>query len=157
MRKCFIIIGICVITLALALLFYFHFSHKTIFSCESRYDVTQHINNDILHSQGVLTAEFSTSDLLINFEGLVTRNDEKYILSRSIDLTLKKYTNSNNLFYISEMAITRYGHDNTPENTAQQTLFSHQNNDRVIYIDRVNDDTILFGNQIIAQYGCERK
>jgi len=149
--------SICVLIVILLLFFYSNIFNQKTFSCESKYNVTQYMNNNTLLSEGILSVELAGNDFLINFEGLLTSNNKNYIISRNIDLTLKKYNNSNYLYYITEMKIILHEHDNTPENIAQQSLFGSLNNDRIIYINRVNDDTILFGNQMLSQYGCERK
>jgi hypothetical protein len=86
---------------------------------------------------------------------LLTSNGDKYIVSRTIAITLKAPCRSS--FYISDSQITRHNGDNTPDNIAQKILFGNQTNDRIIYINRVNDDTILFGNQTFPQYGCQRQ
>jgi len=157
MRKYFLTLSICILMIILLLFFYFSASNEKIFSCESKYNVTQYMNDSTLRSQGILSVELSGDDFLINFEGLLTSNDKNYIVSRNIDLTLKKYNNSDYLYHITEMKIILHDHDNLPENIAQQSLFGSLDNDRIIYINRVNDDTILFGNQMLSQYGCERK
>lgn len=155
MRNYLLTFGACILTIVL--LIFFYFSQQKTFSCESQYDVIQYINDNTLHSQGMFTAVFTEKGLLINFEGLLTNNNGKYIVSRSADLSLKKYANRSNVFYITDMAITRHAHDNTPDNIAQQSLFVHQNNDKFIYINQINDDIILFGNPITSQFGCKRK
>jgi len=157
MRKYLLTFSIFVLIVILLLFFYFNIIDQKTFSCESKYNVTQYMNNNSLLSEGILSVELSGNDFLINFEGLLTSNNKNYIISRNIDLTLKKYNNSNYLYYITEMKIILHEHDNTPENIAQQSLFGSLNNDRIIYINKVNDDTILFGNQMLSQYGCKRK
>lgn len=157
MRKYLLAPGICTLMAIVLLFFYFSFNNRRAFSCESRYDVTQHINKSILRAQGLLSAEFSDDSLFIDLEGLLTSNDEKYIVSRSIYFSLKRYNNSSDLFQVTKIRIIRHDHDNTPENIAQQIFFSDQNNERIIYINHINDDIILFGNQSFPQYGCKRK
>ena len=105
----------------------------------------------------MLSAEFSNHRLIINLEGLLTSAGDKYIVSRTLSITLKKSTAAGHLFYISDSQTTRHNGDNTPDNIAQKILFGNQTNDRIIYINRVNDDTILFGNQTFPQYGCQRQ
>ncbi|WP_433670043.1 hypothetical protein [Klebsiella michiganensis] len=155
MRKYAFIALACTLTLALASILYICFNSHDAFSCKSQYDLTEEINENILRSQGLLSAELSNHRLLINLEGLLTSNGDKYIVSRTIVLNLKKTTTADHLFYISDAQITLHSGDNTPENIAQKNLFSDQTNDRIIYINRVNDDTILFGNQTFPQYGCQ--
>lgn len=157
MRKYLLIYSFFVIAGILLCFFYFHISKQKVFSCDAKYNLTQYVNNDVLLSEGILSAELSGDVFLINFEGFITSNSKNYILSRNIDLKLKKYNNSNHLYYITDMKVIIHDHDNTPENIAQQSLFGSLGNDKIIYIDRVNDDTILFGNQMLSQYGCERK
>ncbi|WP_308564450.1 FidL-like protein [uncultured Klebsiella sp.] len=156
MRKYLLATGVGLI-IAVSLLFYFCLNNRSVLSCESKYDVTQQINEDTFRAEGLLSAEFSPDGLFINFEGLITSNDEKYIVSRSISLSLKKYKNSRTLFHAPEIRIIRHNNDNTPESIAQKIIFSDQNNGRIIYINHINDDTILFGNPAFPQYGCKRK
>ena len=157
MRKYALIVLSCTLALALASILYICFNSHDAFSCKSRYDLTEDINENILRSQGLLSAELSNDRLLINLEGLISSNGDKYVVSRTIAITLKKATATGHLFYISDTQITRHSGDNTPENIAQKILFGNQTNDRIIYINRVNDDTILFGNQTFPQYGCQRQ
>lgn len=156
MIKYFLTFSICALT-AVLLFFYFSTNNQKTFSCEARYNVTQYMNNNTLLSQGLLSVELSNDDFLINFEGLLTSNDKNYIVSRNIDLKLKRYNNSKYLYYITGVKVIIHDHDNLPENIAQQSLFGSPVNNGIIYIDRINEDTILFGDQILSQYGCERK
>ena len=157
MRKYAFIALACTLTLALASILYICFNSHDAFSCKSQYDLTEEINENVLRSQGLLSAEFSNHRLIINLEGLLTSNGDKYIVSRTIAITLKRTTATSHLFYIIDSQITRHHADNTPENIARQNLFGNQSNDRIIYINHVNDDTILFGNQTFPQYGCQRQ
>lgn len=157
MRKYVLIFSICIPALIALLIFYIRLNSHPPFSCESQYDLTENKNESILRSQGLLSVEYSNDRFLISVEGLLTSDGDKYIISRSITYTLKKHSASSSLFHIADARIIRHSADNTPENIAQQTLFGGQTNDRIIYINRVNDDTILFGNQTFPQYGCERK
>ena len=157
MRKYAIIFLATALTLVVAAFLYIDIRSHDTFSCKSQYDLTEDINENILRSQGLLSAELSNDRLLINLEGLLSSNGDKYVVSRTIAITLKKATATGHLFYISDTQITRHSGDNTPENIAQKILFGNQTNDRIIYINRVNDDTILFGNQTFPQYGCQRQ
>ncbi|WP_159872609.1 MULTISPECIES: FidL-like protein [unclassified Raoultella] len=157
MRKYFLAFGICILIVIIFLIFYFRINSSTSLSCKSQFDFTQQINSNTLRSQGLLSSEFSKDHLIINLEGLLSSNTNKYIISRSIAFTLQKNSDNSHLFHVTSFKITRHNIDNTPEDIAQQILFSDQSNDRIIYINRVNDDTILFGNQTFPQYGCERK
>ncbi|HCB1498990.1 TPA: hypothetical protein MYO83_001824 [Klebsiella michiganensis] len=157
MRKHALMFSICMLALITLLIFYIRLNNHPYFSCESQYALTENINESILRSQGLLSVEYSNDRFSISVEGLLTSDRDKYIISRGISYTLKKHSGSSSLFHIADARIIRHSADNTPENIAQQTLFGSQTNDRIIYINRVNDDTILFGNQTFPQYGCERK
>ncbi|HEY4468341.1 MAG TPA: hypothetical protein VGN53_11405 [Klebsiella sp.] len=157
MHKYPLIFVACTLALALVSILYIRLNRHDTFSCESQHDITEKINENILRSQGLLSAELSRDRLLINLEGLLTSNGDKYIVSRTIAITLKKTAELNHLFYITDSQITRHNGDNTPENIAQEILFGNQTNDRIIYINHVNDDTILLGNQTFPQYGCQRQ
>lgn len=157
MRKHAIIFLATALTLVVAAFLYIDIRSHDTFSCKSQYDLTEDINENILRSQGLLSAQLANNRLLINLEGLLTSNGDKYIVSRTIAITLKRTTATSHLFYIIDSQITRHHADNTPENIARQNLFGNQSNDRIIYINHVNDDTILFGNQTFPQYGCQRQ
>lgn len=157
MRKYALIFAACSLALTLILTLYIRFNRHDNFACESQYDITENIDDNILRSQGLLSAEFSDNRLLINLEGLLTNNADKYIVSRTIAFTLKTNTIPSHLFYIAEVQTIRHHSDNTPENIAQKNLFASQTNDKIIYINQINDDTILFGNQTFPQYGCQRQ
>lgn len=157
MRKYALIFTVCALVLVLFTILYLYFSAKDSYSCESRYDLTENINDNILRSQGLLFAEFTKNHLLINLEGLLTSNGDKYIVSRTIAITVKRNTASGHLFYITNSQIIRHHADNTPEDIAQKNLFGSQTNDRIIYINHINDDTILLGDQTFPQYGCRRQ
>lgn len=156
MRKYGIIFAGCTLALAIIFLIYIHLNRQRDFSCESEYNLTEKINDSILRSQGLLSAELNNGHLLINLEGLLTSNGDKYIVSRTIAITLKKDTALNHLFYIANLQIIRHSADNTPDNIAQKNLFASQTNARIIYINHINDDTILLGTQTTPQYGCRR-
>ncbi|SQI97598.1 Uncharacterised protein [Klebsiella oxytoca] len=100
---------------------------------------------------------FSKNHLLINLEGLLTSNGDKYIVSRTIAITLKRNIVPSHLFYIKDSQVIRHHADNTPEDIAQKNLFGSRTNDKIIYINHVNDDTILLGTQKFPQYGCRRQ
>jgi hypothetical protein len=84
MRKYALIVLACTLALALAFILYICFNSHDTFSCKSQYDLTENINENILRSQGLLSAELSNHRLLINLEGLLTSNGDKYIVSRTI-------------------------------------------------------------------------
>ncbi|MDG1645007.1 hypothetical protein DA718_06115 [Klebsiella huaxiensis] len=157
MRKYVLVFAICLPALIALLIFYIRLNSHPSFSCESQYDLTENTNESILRTQGLLSVEYSNDRFLISVEGLLTSDGDKYIISRSVTYTLKKRSGRSSLFHIVDARIIRHSADNTPENIAQQTLFGSQTNDKIIYINRVNDDTILFGNQTFPQYGCQRK
>ncbi|MBF8469413.1 hypothetical protein FML19_27775, partial [Klebsiella oxytoca] len=72
MRKYALIFSACSFALILFSTLYLNFSSEDSFSCESRYDLTENINENILRSQGLLSAELFKNHLLINLEGLLT-------------------------------------------------------------------------------------
>lgn len=90
MRKYAFIALACTLTLALASILYICFNSHDAFSCKSQYDLTEEINENVLRSQGLLSAEFSNHHLIINLEGLLTSAGDKYIVSRTLSITLKK-------------------------------------------------------------------
>lgn len=157
MRKYVLIFAASSFALVLFSTLYLYLSSEDSFSCESRYDLTENINENILRSQGLLSAELFKNHLLINLEGLLTSNGDKYIVSRTIAITLKRKIDPSHLFYIKDSQVIRHHADNTPEDIAQKNLFGSQTNDKIIYINHVNDDTILLGTQKFPQYGCRRQ
>ncbi|NBL00879.1 MAG: hypothetical protein EOM50_23365 [Erysipelotrichia bacterium] len=157
MRKYLLPFGISIFIMMTFLIWHVLANRQPSVSCESQYDLTLHINESGIHSQGLLSADFSNNSLFITFDGLLVSNDKKYIISRSIVLTLEKYNDNRHLSHISGTKIIRHNTDNVPDDIAQQTLFSTSDDDKIIYINFVNDDTILFGNQTRPQYGCRYK
>ncbi|WP_438335023.1 hypothetical protein ACSTDM_06175 [Klebsiella oxytoca] len=120
MRKYALIFSACSFALILFSTLYLNFSSEDSFSCESRYDLTENINENILRSQGLLSAELFKNHLLINLEGLLTSNGDKYIVSRTIAITLKRKIDPSHLFYIKDSQVIRHHADNTPEDIAQK-------------------------------------
>lgn len=157
MRKYAVTLLATTLMLALTAIIYIHFYRNNTFICQSQYDLTEDINGNTLRSQGLLSAQFSNNHFLISLEGLFNSNGDKYIVSRSIAMTLKRTTAASPLFYITDLKITRHNADNTPDNIAHQHLFGKQTNDNIIYINHVHDEIILFGNHTFPQYGCQRQ
>jgi hypothetical protein len=75
----------------------------------------------------LLSAEFSNHRLIINLEGLLTSAGDKYIVSRTLSITLKKSTAAGHLLYFTDSQTTRHNGDNTPDNIAQKILFGKPN------------------------------
>lgn len=157
MRKYAVTLLVATLVLAFAVILYIYSHNNDTFTCKSQYGFTEEINENVLRSQGLLSAQLSNNRLLISFEGLLTSNGDKYIVSRTIAMTLKRSTETSHLFYIADSQITHHNGDNTPKNIAQQNFFGDQTNDKIIYINQDHDDTILFGNQTFPQYGCQRQ
>jgi len=157
MRKKITILIISVLAIIAGVVAYLEINARLSFSCESNYSIVQQINNVTIRSEGVVSAELSGSTLFIGVDGLLTNENKKYIVARSIDITIEKYNNSFHLFRAVAIRIIRHNSDNIPDDIAQQILFGEKGSDKIIYINRINDDVLLFGNQLLPQYGCKRK
>ncbi|WP_058910642.1 hypothetical protein [Entomohabitans teleogrylli] len=157
MPKKIALLAIVILSVTVATLCWFRSNTPSSFFCESNYSVVQQINSDHIRSEGLISAELSDNALFINIDGLLIKNEKKYILSRSINVGLKKYNSSFNLYLVTSLKTSRDNSDNIPNDIAQELLFGDKSGDRIIYIDRISDDTILFGNQMFPQYGCRRK
>ena len=77
MRKYAIIFLATALTLVVAAFLYIYIRSHDTFSCKSQYDLTEDINENILRSQGLLSAQLANNRLLINLEGLLTSNGDK--------------------------------------------------------------------------------
>ena len=157
MRKKITMLIISVLAIVAGIIAYIQINARLAFSCESNYSIVQQINNVIIRSEGVVSAELSGNTLFIGVDGLLTNENKKYIVARSVDITLEKYNNSFHLYRAISTKVLRNHSDNIPDDIAQQILFGTKGSDKIIYINRVSDDVLLFGNQLLPQYGCKRK
>lgn len=157
MRKKITMLIISVLAIVAGIIAYIQLNARFAFSCESNYSIVQQINNVIVRSEGVVAAELSGNTLFIGVDGLLTNENKKYIVARSIDITLEKYNNSFHLYRAISTNVLRHHSDNIPDDIAQQILFGTKGSDKIIYIKRISDDVLLFGNQLLPQYGCKRK
>jgi hypothetical protein len=108
-------------------------------------------------SEGLMFVDFSDEQLLINIDGLLTHNNKKYIISRTIKLHYKSYNDNANLYKTFRIQTTRDDSDNVNDEIANDLLFGGNTKEKIIYIKKVNDDVILFGNHTFPQYGCKRR
>ncbi|MDF3262789.1 hypothetical protein P1497_24860, partial [Escherichia coli] len=68
MRKYAIIFLATALTLVVAAFLYIDIRSHDTFSCKSQYDLTEDINENILRSQGLLSAQLANNRLLISLE-----------------------------------------------------------------------------------------
>ncbi|TBL47645.1 hypothetical protein EYY98_20995 [Obesumbacterium proteus] len=124
------------------------------FICDADFSIEQNINDIHTVSTGILSIETSQNYLFINIDGLLTRNDERYIISRSIQVTYKAYNKAFHLYKVTAINTSRYDSDNIDDSTASDLFFSNSDKNRIIYINKSYDGVMLFGNSIFPQYGC---
>jgi len=129
------------------------------FSCEFHFQSVQNINTDELRSEGLIFVDLTDKTFLINIDGLLVHNDKKYIISRTLRMEYKTYNTNANLYKLRGFKLTRYNTDNMDNEIANGFLFGFgvTSDEKVIFIKRVNDDVILFGNHTFPQYGCKRR
>ncbi|WP_238582652.1 FidL-like protein [Trabulsiella odontotermitis] len=101
--------------------------------------------------------DLNDEDLLINIDGLLTKNNKKYIISRTLKVKYKTYNERANLYKILHVRTTRDDSDNVNDEIANDLLFGEGTNEKLIFIKKVNGDVILFGNHTFPQYGCKRR
>lgn len=88
------------------------------FICDADFSIEQNINDVHTVSTGMLSIEASQNYLFINIDGLLTRNNDRYIISRSIQITYKAYNKAFHLYKVTAINTSRYDSDNLDDNTA---------------------------------------
>lgn len=145
-----ILIGVILIAAAV------HLTSKPDFSCESQFSIVQHINADELRAEGLIFLDQQGNNLLIKVDGLLTHNDKKYIISRTLKMKYEPYNIRANLYKVVSVKTNRDNTDNINDEVTNGFMFGESPTGEIIFIKRVADDVILFGDHTFPQYGCRR-
>ncbi len=127
-----------------------------VFSCESQFSVIQSINGDNIQAEGLIFAHMTDEQLLVNIDGLLTHNEKKYLISRTLKMKYETYNANANLYKIISVKTIHDNTDNVDDEIANSLLFGKGSNDKIIFLKKINKNVILFGNHAFPQYGCKR-
>ncbi|WP_342665351.1 hypothetical protein [Trabulsiella guamensis] len=133
------------------------YARHSSFSCISQFSIVRNINTVNTRAEGFAFFDLSDDHLLINIDGLLTQNNKKYIISRTVSVKYKSYNINANLYKILHVRMTRDDSDNVNDKIANGLLFNEGGEGKLIFIKKINDDMILFGNHTFPQYGCKRR
>ena len=127
-----------------------------VFACESQFSLTQSINSDNIQAEGLIFVHRMDEQLLVNIDGLLTHNEKKYLISRTLKMKYETYNADAYLYKIMSVKTIRDNTDNVDDEIANNLLFGKGPSDKIIFIKKINKDVILFGNHAFPQYGCKR-
>lgn len=143
------------------------YDSSTSFSCESEFSIVQSINNEDVHSEGIISLEMTRSNIFISIDGLLTYNDNKHIISRKLKADYKRANTGLHWYKLSKIKQSRDDSDNINENIANDLLFGTRSKDKItaekivedkiIYLNKLNNNLLLIGNHTFPQYGCKRQ
>ncbi|MET6679489.1 hypothetical protein [Citrobacter amalonaticus] len=148
----FLLIGVGLLLIGAA----YCFIRPPAFSCESQFSVIQSINNDNIRAEGLIFLHMTDEQLLINIDGLLTHNEKKYLISRTLKMKYETYNANAHLYKIMSVKTIHDNTDNVDDEIANSLLFGKGPNDKIIFLKKVNNNVILFGNHVFPQYGCKR-
>lgn len=134
----------------------YSFAKPPAFSCRSQFSVTQNINNDNIRAEGIIFINQKDNSLLLNIDGLLTHNDKKYLISRTLKMKYKMYNANTHLYKLMSIKTVRDSTDNVDDKIANDLLFGKGTQEKLIFLNKVNNNAILFGNHAFPQYGCKR-
>lgn len=137
--------------------FFIGYDSSSSFSCESEFSIEQNINNEIIHSQGIISFEITDNNVFISIDGLLTHNENKYIVSRKLKAAYKKANNGLHWYKLYKIKQSRDDTDNINDNIADDLLFGTKSEDKIIYLNKLNNNLLLVGNHTFPQYGCRRQ
>lgn len=132
------------------------FTRPPAFSCESQFSVIQSINSDNIRAEGLIFVHMTDDQLLINIDGLLTHNEKKYLISRTLKMKYETYNANAHLYKIMSVKTIHDNTDNVDDEIANSLLFGKGPDDKIIFLKKVNNNVILFGNHVFPQYGCKR-
>ena len=132
------------------------FTRPPVFSCESQFSVIQSINSDNIRAEGLIFVHMTDDQLLINIDGLPTHNEKKYLISRTLKMKYETYNANAHLYKIMSVKTIHDNTDNVDDEIANSLLFGKGPDDKIIFLKKVNNNVILFGNHVFPQYGCKR-
>lgn len=132
------------------------FTRPPVFSCESQFSVIQSINSDNIRAEGLIFVHMTDDQLLINIDGLLTHNEKKYLISRTLKMKYETYNANAHLYKIMSVKTIHDNTDNVDDEIANSLFFGKGPDDKIIFLKKVNNNVILFGNHVFPQYGCKR-
>ncbi|QMI06720.1 FidL-like protein [Citrobacter sp. RHB25-C09] len=132
------------------------FARAPEFSCKSQFSVAQSINNDNIRAEGIIYINVVNDRLLLNIDGLLTHNDKKYLISRTMKMKYKTYNANTHLYKLMSTKTVRDSTDNVDDKIAIDLLFGKGADEKIIFLNKLNNNVILFGNHAFPQYGCKR-
>lgn len=150
------IIFLCICTGLLLAGAVYCFARTPVFSCESQFSVEQNINNDNIRAEGLIFANLVDDNFLITIDGLLTHNEKKYLISRTLKMKYTAYNTNAHLYKITSVKTTRDNTDNVDDEIANSLLFGKGPDEKIIFLKKLNNNVILFGNHTFPQYGCKR-
>lgn len=127
------------------------------FFCEANFSIVQKINNETILADGLITLEASGPWLFINIDGLMTRNENKYIISRSLQIEYNNHNNNSHLHRIKNIKLARYNADNVDDDFASDLIFSSEGEIQLIYIKKTPGNMLVFGNNLFPKFGCQKR
>lgn len=130
---------------------------RTSFFCEANFSIVQKINNESILADGLITLEDSGRYLFINIDGLMTRNENKYIISRSLQIEYQNHNNTSHLYRIKDIKVARYNADNVDDDFASDLIFSSDGDMQLIYIKKMQGNMLVFGNNLFPKFGCQKR
>lgn len=133
-----------------------YFSREPDFICETPFTITQNINNEVIRAQGVMVVNINGDKLFIKMDGLLTHQSKKYIIARTIELKYKSYNLKTDLYKVVSIGTVRDDTDNIDDGLVSGLLFGSRQEEKIIFLKRVGDSVILFGNNTFPQFGCIR-
>lgn len=132
------------------------FARTPVFTCGSQFSIEQRINNDNVYAEGLVFANLVDDYFLITLDGLLSHNDKKYLISRTLKMKYKTYNTSAHLYKITSIKTTRDDTDNVDDEIANNLLFGKVTGEQIFFLRKLNNNVILFGNHAFPQYGCKR-
>lgn len=134
----------------------YSFAKTPSFTCRSQFSVAQNINNDNIRAEGIIFINLEDDRLLLNIDGLLTHNDKKYLISRTLRMKYKMYNANSHLYKLISIKTVRDSTDNIDDKIANDLLFGKGTQEKLIFLNILNNNVILFGNHAFPQYGCKR-
>ncbi|HHA1763011.1 TPA: hypothetical protein ACOEME_001338 [Enterobacter cloacae subsp. dissolvens] len=135
----------------------YSFTSPAVFSCESQFSVVQNINGKSVHAEGLIFINMANDHILMNIDGLLSHDNKNQIISRTLKIKYKKFNPSAHLYQVTSVRTLRDTTDNIDDTVAINLLFGKGPDDKIIYLNQFNNNTLLFGNHTFPQYGCKRK
>ncbi|MBK4715081.1 MULTISPECIES: FidL-like protein [Tenebrionibacter/Tenebrionicola group] len=154
-------IAIAVIAIVISIITYFSWSFyqrylSAPFFCESEFSIIEKINDNHIRADGLFSLVMTDKHLFINIDGLMTKNDSKFIISRVIRVEYNRHNRESPFHRIENIKTSRYSTDNIDDDLASVLLFSPTGENQLLYIQKVNNNMLFFGSQLFPRYGCKR-